>query len=72
MNMFFKLMLCSRCYHDFSRLQKKWGEGGGGGRKGYMFFKDFMVSKYLKNRDLMKQRIDVYIIYNFLNLWSRC
>ena len=53
----------------FYQLQKKWGwgeGGGGGGEKGYLFFQNFMVSKYLKNRDLMKKRIDVYMIYNFL------
>ena len=42
------------------------GGGRGGGEKGYLFFQNFMVSKYLKNRDLMKKRIDVYMIYNFL------
>ena len=46
--------ICSRCEHDFSRFKKKWG--GGGREKGYMFFQNFMVSKYLKNRDLMKKK----------------
>ena len=51
----------------FSWLLKKGvGERGGVRKKRIHVFKDFMVSKYLKNRDLMKKRIDVYMIYDFL------
>ena len=40
--------------------------GGWWGEKGYLFFQNFMVSKYLKNRDLVKKRIDVCMLYDFL------
>ena len=59
---FFGCMVCLMLL--VYRLRRRWRRGGG--RKRYLFFQNFMVSKYLKNRDLMKKRIDVYMIYDFL------